>query len=126
MQINEKQLELVNDRLQAILKSDNYFANMYREMGITEIKTREDFQRLPFIDKAELRNAYPLGIQAAPDEDIVRIHSSSGTTGKPVIIPYPAASPSPSTDEGRLRWTAATFLTRCDSSSAAASESANW
>ena len=90
MQISEKQLELVNDRLQAILKSGNYFSNMYRETGITEIKTPEDFQRLPFIDKAELRNAYPLGIQAAPDEDIVRIHSSSGTTGKPVIIPYTA------------------------------------
>ena len=37
-----------------------------------------------------LRNAYPLGIQAVPDEDVVRIHSSSGTTGKPVIIPYTA------------------------------------
>lgn len=90
MQINKKQLALVNDRLQAILASDNYFAEIYREMGITEIKTEEDFKRLPFIDKAELRNAYPLGIQAAPDSEIVRIHSSSGTTGKPVIIPYTA------------------------------------
>ena len=90
MHINEKQLALVNDRLQAILRSDNYFAKMYRELGITEIKTPEDFQKLPFIDKAELRNAYPLGIQTAPDSEIVRIHSSSGTTGKPVIIPYTA------------------------------------
>ena len=90
MHIKEKQLALVNDRLQAILKSDNYFAKMYREMGITEIKTEEDFKKLPFIDKAELRNAYPLGIQAVPDSEIVRIHSSSGTTGKPVIIPYTA------------------------------------
>ena len=90
MQINEKQLSLVNDRLQAILKSDNYFAKIYKELGVTEIKTEEDFKKLPFIDKAELRNAYPLGIQAAPDEEIVRIHSSSGTTGKPVIIPYTA------------------------------------
>ena len=90
MHISEKQLALVNDRLQAILKADNYFAKIYREMGITEIKTEEDFKRLPFIDKAELRNAYPLGIQAVPDSEIVRIHSSSGTTGKPVIIPYTA------------------------------------
>lgn len=90
MQITEKQLALVNDRLQAILKSDNYFARLYKEQGITEIKTVEDFHKLPFVDKAELRNAYPLGIQAAPDEEIVRIHSSSGTTGKPVIIPYTA------------------------------------
>jgi phenylacetate-CoA ligase len=90
MQINERQLALVNDRLQAIIKSDNFFGRMYKELGITEIKTPEDFKKLPFVDKAELRNAYPLGIQAAPDEDIVRIHSSSGTTGKPVIIPYTA------------------------------------
>ena len=90
MQITEKQLALVNDRLQAILRSDNYFAKLYKERGITEVKTVEDFKKLPFVDKAELRNAYPLGIQAAPDDEIVRIHSSSGTTGKPVIIPYTA------------------------------------
>lgn len=90
MKITEKQLALVNERLQAILRSGNYFGNMYRELGITEIKTAEDFEKLPFVDKAELRNAYPLGIQAVPDEEIVRIHSSSGTTGKPVIIPYTA------------------------------------
>ncbi len=90
MQITEKQLSLVNERLKAIISSDNYFGRMYRELGITEIKTVEDFKKLPFVDKAELRNAYPLGIQAVPDEDIVRIHSSSGTTGKPVIIPYTA------------------------------------
>ena len=90
MHISEKQLALVNERLQAILKSDNYFAQLYKELGITEVRTEEDFKRLPFVDKAELRNAYPLGIQAAEDEEIVRIHSSSGTTGKPVIIPYTA------------------------------------
>ncbi len=90
MQINEKQIALVNDRLQAILKSGNYFGKMYEEMGITEVRSAEDFKRLPFVDKAELRNAYPLGIQAVPDEEVVRIHSSSGTTGKPVIIPYTA------------------------------------
>ena len=90
MQITEKQLELVNGRLQAILASGNYFAEMYRKLGISEIRTQEDFKKLPFIDKAELCNAYPLGIQAVPDSEIVRIHSSSGTTGKPVIIPYTA------------------------------------
>ena len=90
MQISEKQLKLVNDRLQKIIESDNYFGRMYKEMGITEIKTPEDFKKLPFIDKAELRGAYPLGIQAVDDSEIVRIHSSSGTTGKPVIIPYTA------------------------------------
>lgn len=90
MQISEKQLTLVNDRLKTIIDSDNYFGKMYKQLGITEVKSPEDFKKLPFIDKAELRNAYPLGIQAVPDDEIVRIHSSSGTTGKPVIIPYTA------------------------------------
>ena len=75
MQITEKQLSLVNERLQAIISSDNYFGKMYRELGITQVRTAEDFLKLPFVDKAELRNAYPLGIQAVPDEEIVRIHS---------------------------------------------------
>ena len=90
MRINEKQMELVDRQVKTIIKSGNYFGKMYQEMGITGVESPEDFERLPFVDKAELRNAYPLGIQAAGDEDIVRIHSSSGTTGKPVIIPYTA------------------------------------
>jgi phenylacetate-CoA ligase len=47
-----------------------------------------DFTKLPFTTKEELRDLYPLGLQAVPDREVVRIHSSSGTTGKPVIIPY--------------------------------------
>jgi phenylacetate-CoA ligase len=47
-----------------------------------------DFDKLPFTTKEELRDLYPLGLQAVPDREVVRIHSSSGTTGKPVIIPY--------------------------------------
>ena len=69
-------------------KTDNYYGNMYKELGIKGISSQEEFETLPFSSKADLRNAYPLGIQAVPDEEVVRIHSSSGTTGKPVIIPY--------------------------------------
>ena len=61
---------------------------LYQEMGIDGIDSQEAFEALPFSSKEDLRNAYPLGIQAVPDEEVVRIHSSSGTTGKPVIIPY--------------------------------------
>jgi len=49
---------------------------------------QRDFESLPFTSKEELRDAYPLGIAAVPDTEIVRIHSSSGTTGTPIIIPY--------------------------------------
>lgn len=90
MQINDRQLELVDKQIKRLTASGNYFGRMYQEMGISGVKSREDFEKLPFVDKAELRNAYPLGIQAVKDEEIVRIHSSSGTTGKPVIIPYTA------------------------------------
>ena len=46
------------------------------------------FETLPFSDKGVLCEAYPLGLAAVPEKDIVRIHSSSGTTGTPVVIPY--------------------------------------
>ncbi len=88
MRINEKQLELVDRQIKRILESGNYYSKVYRDAGITGVSSPEDFEKIPFTDKADLRNAYPLGIQAVPDEKVVRIHSSSGTTGKPVIIPY--------------------------------------
>lgn len=90
MKLNDRQLELVDNQVKRILRSDNYFASIYRELGITGVTSQEEFERLPFSDKNALRNAYPLGIQAVDDSEVVRIHSSSGTTGKPVIIPYTA------------------------------------
>lgn len=57
---------------------------------VNNITSIEQINTLPFTVKEELRDAYPLGLQAVSDERIVRIHSSSGTTGKPVIIPYTA------------------------------------
>ena len=65
-----------------------FYKSRYKGINVEDIKTMDDFQKLPFTDKDDLRNAYPLGLQAVPDEEIVRIHSSSGTTGVPVIIPY--------------------------------------
>ena len=90
MRINEKQLQLVDRQIKRIAESGNYYSEVYKKAGITGVSTPEEFEKIPFTDKADLRNAYPLGIQAVPDEDVVRIHSSSGTTGKPVIIPYTA------------------------------------
>ena len=90
MRINETQLALVDKQIKRILASGNYYSEVYRKAGITGVNSAEDFEKIPFTDKADLRNAYPLGIQAVPDEQVVRIHSSSGTTGKPVIIPYTA------------------------------------
>lgn len=90
MRLNDTQLSQVNNQIKRLIASDSYYGKIYRDLGIDGISSQEDFEKLPFSSKDDLRNAYPLGIQAVPDEDVVRIHSSSGTTGKPVIIPYTA------------------------------------
>ena len=88
MQLNDRQIQLIDAQIKRMQKTDNYYGNMYKDLGIKGISSQEEFETLPFSSKADLRNAYPLGTQAVPDEEVVRIHSSSGTTGKPVIIPY--------------------------------------
>ncbi|MBQ1941678.1 MAG: phenylacetate--CoA ligase [Anaerovibrio sp.] len=88
MQISEKQLALVNDRIKALIKADSFYGERLKEAGIESVASAEDFNKLPFSEKNDLREAYPLGLMSVPEEEIVRIHSSSGTTGLPVIIPY--------------------------------------
>ena len=90
MHISESQLKLVNDQVQRLVASGNYFGRRLQEAGVTEVLTEEDFLALPFSEKEDLRNCYPLGVSAVDEREIVRIHSSSGTTGTPVIIPYTA------------------------------------
>jgi phenylacetate-CoA ligase len=53
-----------------------------------DIKTLADVRRLPMTDKKTLRDTYPFGLFAVPMEQVVRIHSSSGTTGKPIVVGY--------------------------------------
>ena len=67
---------------------NGFYAKKFAGIDIYAIKSQEDFEKLPFTWKGDLREAYPLGLAAVPEEQIVRIHSSSGTTGTPVIIPY--------------------------------------
>ena len=88
MKINEKQLELVNGRIEALVSANSFYGKKLKEAGITRVDSVEEFEKLPFSEKNDLREAYPLGLMTAPEEEIVRIHSSSGTTGLPVIIPY--------------------------------------
>jgi len=53
-----------------------------------QIRGVEDIARLPFTCKTDLRDAYPFGLFAAPMRDVVRLHASSGTTGKPIVVAY--------------------------------------
>ena len=90
MKLNEKQIEQVDRQVKRLIASGSYYGEVYKKAGITGITSQEDFEKIPFSDKNNLRNSYPLGIMACDETEIVRIHSSSGTTGTPVIIPYTA------------------------------------
>lgn len=90
--MRQQQVEQFQILLQNLEKNSPFYQQKFKAAGIDvkSIKSKEDINKLPFTTKEELRNAYPLGLQAVDDEKIVRIHSSSGTTGKPIIIPYTA------------------------------------
>ena len=90
MRMNEYQREIITRLLRDIKERSPFYARKFEGIDLSQIRTQEDFERLPFTDKADLREAYPLGLAAVPRKDIVRIHSSSGTTGTPVVIPYTA------------------------------------
>jgi phenylacetate-CoA ligase len=66
------------------------FRGRMADRGITpeDIRSLKDLARLPFTVKADLRDAYPFGLFASPMDDIVRLHASSGTTGKPIVVAY--------------------------------------
>jgi len=88
MKMKQEQFDLIKAQLKKLTESDGFYSTKLEGIDIDAIQSQEDFEKLPFTWKGDLRDAYPLGLQAVPDEDIVRIHSSSGTTGTPVIIPY--------------------------------------
>lgn len=89
MVMNEYQLVEIRRQLTKLMAvPDGFYARRFAGLEPEDIRTQADFEKLPFTDKGDLRQAYPLGLAAVPTEEIVRIHSSSGTTGTPVIIPY--------------------------------------
>lgn len=90
----EDMKKLQSERLAAQVKHvyDNvkYYRDLMDEKGVKpeDIKSVDDLHKLPFLSKADLREAYPYGLLAAPLKDCVRIHSTSGTTGKRVVAFY--------------------------------------
>lgn len=90
MRMNEIQLGLIKTQLKKLTSQKCFYQEKLQGIDVDAIQSQEDFEKLPFTWKGDLREAYPLGLQAVADEEIVRIHSSSGTTGTPVIIPYTA------------------------------------
>ncbi|MBC8542532.1 phenylacetate--CoA ligase family protein [Bianquea renquensis] len=87
---NDSTFEKLLALLRRVSEHSEFYKQKYHREGfdIREIQTPEDIAKIPLTTKNELRDAYPLGLQAVPEEEIVRIHSSSGTTGLPIIMPY--------------------------------------
>ncbi len=90
----EKLRELQLARLQAIVKRAYEKVPLYQERmkakGIKpeDIECVDDVRHLPFTEKSDLRDTYPFGLFASPMREIVRLHASSGTTGKPIVVAY--------------------------------------
>ena len=90
----ERLRALQGERLRAVVKREYENVPLYRERmdekGVkpADIRTVDDLQYLPFMEKTDLRDTFPYGLFAAPKKDIVRIQGSSGTTGKPIVSGY--------------------------------------
>lgn len=67
-----------------------FYQKKFHEIGITpkDVKSLEDLVKLPLTSKADMKDNYPFGLFAVPMNKIVRVHSSSGTTGKPIVVGY--------------------------------------
>ena len=89
-QIRQWQNERLVAQVKHVWENMPYYRKKMEEKGVTpdDIKSVDDLHKLPFLSKADLRENYPDGLLAVPREDIVRIHSTSGTTGKRVIAYY--------------------------------------
>ncbi|MEJ2526219.1 MAG: phenylacetate--CoA ligase, partial [Desulfuromonadales bacterium] len=82
-----KRLQQVAERVYATVP---FYRQQFDQQQVKpeKIKSLEDLQRLPFTLKQDMRNNYPYGLFAKPLDQIVRIHASSGTTGKPTVVGY--------------------------------------
>ena len=89
-ELRELQLKRLKSVVRRVYKNVPYFRGKLDGLGLRpgDIKSLDDLQMLPFITKHDLRETYPFGLFATPMKDVVRIQSSSGTTGKPVVAGY--------------------------------------
>jgi phenylacetate-CoA ligase len=89
-QLRELQLQRLRTVVTRAWQHVELFRTRMDERGITpdDIRSLEDIAKLPFTKKTDLRDTYPFGLFASPMKDIVRLHASSGTTGKPIVVSY--------------------------------------
>ncbi|GAB6907615.1 phenylacetyl-CoA ligase [Desulfosarcina cetonica] len=86
------QLRRLQTTLQRVYASVPFYRKKFEEAGITpaDIKSLDDLRRVPFTTKMDLRDNYPFHMFAVPMDNVVRIHASSGTTGRPTVVGYTA------------------------------------
>ena len=77
MEMKSEQLELIKEQFKTLKDRSPFYAKKFDGIDLSDVQSQADFEKLPFSEKADLREVYPLGIQAVPDEEVVRIHSSS-------------------------------------------------
>lgn len=89
-ELQELQLERLKQTIDRVYHNVYHYRKAMQEAGVEpgDIKSLEDLTRLPFTTKQDLRDNYPYGLFAVPLSQIARIHSSSGTTGKPTVVGY--------------------------------------
>jgi phenylacetate-CoA ligase len=89
-ELEKLQLKRLKTKVKEVYEKVPFYRRAFKEKGVVpeDIKTLADITKLPFTSKLDFRDNYPFGLTAVPLEQVVRIHSSSGTTGKPIIAPY--------------------------------------
>jgi phenylacetate-CoA ligase len=87
------QLERLRHTLRHAWQNVPHYRRTFEAAGVhpDDLRQLDDLRRFPFTTKADLRENYPFGLFAVPRERVVRIHASSGTTGKPTVVGYTAA-----------------------------------
>lgn len=89
-EIESIQLERLLETVNRVYDKVEPYRKKMEEAGVkpSHIKTLKDLEKLPFVTKQDMRDNYPFGLFAVPKEKLVRIHASSGTTGKPTVVGY--------------------------------------
>ena len=89
-ELRSVQLERMKKTLQHAYQNSPVYKKKFDEAGVhpDDFKSLEDLAKFPFTTKKDLRDNYPFGMFAVPQEQIIRIHASSGTTGQPTVVGY--------------------------------------
>ena len=88
--LKKLQGERLVKQFRRVYENVEFYRNRCKEAGVTpdDIKGLEDLHKIPFTSKDDLRATYPYGLFAVPMKDVVRLHASSGTTGKSIVVGY--------------------------------------